>query len=44
MIREAHAATNDLRAAVREAKRELQDLVNDEVGVRIQGRCPASPA
>jgi len=37
MIREAHAATKDLRAAVREAKRELQDLAKDEVGVRIQG-------
>ena len=37
MIREAHAATKDLRAAVREAKRELQDLARDEVGVRIQG-------
>jgi len=36
MIREAHAATKDLRAAVREAKRELQDLAKDEVGVRIQ--------
>lgn len=31
MIREAHAATKDLRAAVREAKRELQDLAKDEV-------------
>jgi chromosome segregation ATPase len=37
MIREAHAATKDLRAAVREAKQELQDLAKDEVGVRIQG-------
>jgi len=37
MIREAHAATKDLRAAVREAKRELQDLTRDEVGARIQG-------
>jgi len=36
MIREAHAATKDLRAAVREAKRELQDLAKDEVGARIQ--------
>jgi chromosome segregation ATPase len=36
MIREAHAATKDLRAAVREAKRELQDLTKDEVGARIQ--------
>jgi chromosome segregation ATPase len=37
MIREAHAATKDLRAAVREAKRELQDLAKDEVSARIQG-------
>ena len=36
MIREAHAATKDLRAAVREAKRELQDLAKDEVAVHIQ--------
>ena len=36
MIREAHAATKDLRAAVREAKQELQDLAKDEVGVRLQ--------
>jgi hypothetical protein len=36
MIREAHAATKDLRAAVREAKREVQDLAKDEVGARIQ--------
>jgi hypothetical protein len=36
MVREAHAATKDLRAAVREAKREMQDLAKDEVGVRIQ--------
>ena len=37
MIREAHAATKDLRAAVRDAKRELQDLTKDEVSARIQG-------
>jgi hypothetical protein len=37
MIREAHAATKDLRAAVREAKRELQDLTQEEVSARIQG-------
>jgi chromosome segregation ATPase len=37
MIREAHAATKDLRAAVREAKREVQDLTKDEVSARIQG-------
>ena len=36
MIREAHAATKDLRAAVREAKRELQDLAKDEVAAQIQ--------
>jgi hypothetical protein len=36
MIREARAATKDLRAAVREAKRELQDLAKDEVAVHIQ--------
>ena len=36
MIREAHAATKDLRAAVREAKRELQDLAKDEVAGHIQ--------
>jgi DNA topoisomerase VI subunit B len=36
MIREAHAATKDLRVAVREAKREMQDLAKDEVGARIQ--------
>jgi chromosome segregation ATPase len=37
MIREAHAATKDLRAAVRDAKRELQDLAKDEVAAQIQG-------
>ena len=37
MIREAHAATKDLRAAVREAKRELADLAKDEVAAHIQG-------
>jgi hypothetical protein len=36
LIREAHAATKDLRAAVREAKRELQDMAKDEVAARIQ--------
>lgn len=36
MIREAHAATKDLRSAVREAKREMQDLAKDEVGARLQ--------
>jgi chromosome segregation ATPase len=37
MIREAHGATKDLRAAVREAKRDLQDLAKDEVAAHIQG-------
>jgi len=36
MIREAHAATKDLRAAVRDAKRELHDLARDEVTARIE--------
>ena len=36
LIREAHAATKDLRAAVREAKRELQDMAKDEVAAHIQ--------
>jgi chromosome segregation ATPase len=36
MIREAHAATKDLRAAVREAKKEVQDLATDEVAAHIQ--------
>jgi chromosome segregation ATPase len=36
MIREAHAATKDLRIAVREAKRELHDLAKDEVAAHIQ--------
>ncbi len=36
MLREAHAATKDLRAAVREAKRELRALAQDEVAVHIQ--------
>ena len=31
MIREAHAATKDLRIAVREAKKELRELTKDEV-------------
>jgi hypothetical protein len=35
MIREAHAATKDLRAAVRDAKRELHDLAKDEVAGQI---------
>ena len=36
MIREAHAATKDLRAAVREAKRELHALAKDEVAAQVQ--------
>jgi Sec-independent protein translocase protein TatA len=36
MIREAHAATKDLRTAVREAKKEVQDLTKDEVAAHIQ--------
>jgi hypothetical protein len=36
MIREAHAATKDLRSAVREAKGELRALAKDEVAGQIQ--------
>jgi Sec-independent protein translocase protein TatA len=36
MIREAHAATKDLRSAVREAKGELRALAKDEVAAQIQ--------
>ncbi len=36
MIREAHAATKDLRAAVREAKQEARALAADEVAAHIQ--------
>ena len=36
MIREAHAATKDLRAAVREAKAELHALTRDEVAAHVQ--------
>ncbi len=36
MIREAHAATKDLRAAVREAKQELRALTRDEVAGHIR--------
>lgn len=36
MIREAHAATKDLRAAVREAKQEARGLAKDEVAAQIQ--------
>ncbi len=36
MVREAHAATKDLRAAVREAKREIRALATDEIAAHIQ--------
>ena len=36
MIREAHAATKDLRVAVREAKQEVRALTQDEVAAHIQ--------
>jgi phage protein D len=36
MIREAHAATKDLRSAVREAKEELRALAKDEVAAQVQ--------
>jgi phage shock protein A len=36
MIREAHAATKDLRTAVREAKSEIRALAKDEVAGHIQ--------
>jgi len=36
MVREAHAATKDLRAAVREARREMQALAKDEVAAHVQ--------
>ena len=36
MIREAHAATKDLRTAVREAKQEMRALARDEVAAHIQ--------
>ena len=36
MIREAHAATKDLRAAVREARQEARALAKDEVAAQIQ--------
>lgn len=35
MIREAHAATKDLRAAVREAKQEMPTLARDEVAGQV---------
>jgi len=36
MIREAHAATKDLRTAVREAKKEMSALARDEVAAQVQ--------
>jgi CRISPR/Cas system-associated exonuclease Cas4 (RecB family) len=36
MIREAHAATKDLRAVVREARQEARALAKDEVAAHIQ--------
>ena len=36
MIREAHAATKDLRAAVREARQEVRALAKDEVTAQVQ--------
>jgi hypothetical protein len=36
MIREAHAATKDLRTAVREAKQEVRALASDEVAAQIR--------
>jgi hypothetical protein len=36
VLREAHAATKDLRAAVREAKQEMRALAKGEVAAQIQ--------
>lgn len=36
MIREAHAATKDLRTAVREAKQEIRALTQDEVAAHLR--------
>jgi hypothetical protein len=36
MIREAHAATKDLRTAVREAKQEIRALAQDEVAAHVR--------
>jgi chromosome segregation ATPase len=36
MIREAHAATKDLRTAVREARQEVRALAADEVAAQVQ--------
>ena len=42
MIREAHAATKDLRAAVREAKKELHAWRRTRLPPISSSRCPAS--
>jgi len=36
VIRDAHAATKDLRAAVREARQELRALARDQVAAQVQ--------
>jgi len=36
MVREAHAATKDLRSAVREAKNEIHALASDQVAAQVQ--------
>jgi hypothetical protein len=36
VIREAHAATKDLRTAVREAKQEVRALTTDEVAAHVR--------
>jgi hypothetical protein len=36
VLREAHAATKDLRAIVREAKQEMRSLAKHEVAAQIQ--------
>ena len=36
VIRDAHAATKDLRAAVREARQEVRALARDQVAAQVQ--------
>jgi hypothetical protein len=36
MIRDAHAATKDLRTAVREARQEMRALASDEVSAQVR--------
>ena len=36
MIRDAHAATKDLRTAVREARQEVRALASDEVSAQVR--------